>query len=178
MSHFAKIENGVVVTVMVAEQEYIDNVDGTYVQTSYNTFGGIHYGQDGKPDGGLALRKNFAGIGMIYDADLDAFYEPQPYASWSLNEEKCVWESPVEYPENAFFHGSVEWNEDAVSWEKVYWPAPSDSEGNVFGSWTWNETTEMWTPPVEYPEDKSTPYTWNENSLSWVEIEFPETPDV
>ena len=66
MSHFAKIENNLVTNVIVAEQEFIDTQDGTWVQTSYNTRGNVHYGQDGKPDGGTALRANYAGIGDTY----------------------------------------------------------------------------------------------------------------
>jgi hypothetical protein len=78
MSHYAKVENGIVVNVIVAEQDVIDSGmfgDG-WVQTSYNTRDGIHYGQDGLPDDGIPLRKNYAGIGYIYDSILDEFNPP------------------------------------------------------------------------------------------------------
>ena len=79
MSHFAKIEDGIVTQVIVAEQPFIDRQDGTWVQTSYNTRGSVHYGQDGNADGGVALRGNYAGIGYTYDADNDVFYVAKPF---------------------------------------------------------------------------------------------------
>ena len=76
MSHFAKVVNGVVTQVIVAEQDVIDDRDGQWVQTSYNTRGGVHYAPNSNdPDGGIALRKNYAGIGYIYDIERDAFME-------------------------------------------------------------------------------------------------------
>ena len=109
MSHFAKIEDGIVTTVIVAEQDFIDTQEGTWVQTSYNTNGGVHYGQDGNPDGGVALRKNYAGIGMIYDSSKDAFYETKPYASWTLNNTTCHWEAPIAHLDN---NKAYYWDED------------------------------------------------------------------
>jgi hypothetical protein len=98
MSHFAKVLDGKVVQVIVAEQEFfdtfVDSSPGQWMQTSYNTRGNVHYGPDGEPDGGIALRGNFAGIGYIYDAQNDVFYEPQPDASWILNEQTWLWEAP------------------------------------------------------------------------------------
>ena len=82
--HFAEIDkNNIVKRVIVAEQDFIDSGavgdSANWIQTSYNTRGGIHYTPDSdEPDGGIALRKNFAGIGYIYDSDKDAFYQPQP----------------------------------------------------------------------------------------------------
>ena len=79
MSHYAKVNNGIVVSVIVAEADFftnghfVDTSPGTWIQTSYNTRGGVHYGQDGQPDGGVALRGNYAGIGYIYDATNDVF---------------------------------------------------------------------------------------------------------
>ena len=110
MAHFAKIENNLVTNVIVAEQEFIDewHSDETWVQTSYNTRNGVHYGQDGEPDDGVALRGNYAGIGYTYDADNDVFYSPQPYASWTLDETKWQWICPLTYPDD----GSVyTWDE-------------------------------------------------------------------
>jgi hypothetical protein len=108
MSHYAKIENNLVTTVIVAEQDFIDTQDGTWVQTSYNTRGGVHYGQDGNPDGGTALRGNYAGIGYTYDATNDVFYQPKPYASWSLTS-KWLWEAPITYPDDDKMYT---WDED------------------------------------------------------------------
>lgn len=114
MSHFAEIdENNVVTQVIVAEQDFIDTLEGTWVQTSYNTRGGKHYDQDGNEDGGTALRKNYAGIGHTYDETRDAFIPPQPYASWTLNESTCLWEAPVAYPDDGL---GYQWDESTTSW--------------------------------------------------------------
>jgi hypothetical protein len=102
MAHFARVNaQGIVTQVIVAEQDFIDGLtdSDSWVQTSYNTRGGVHYGQDGQPDGGTALRKNFAGIGFKYDSDRDAFIPPRPFASWNLVEDTCWWESPIAQPE-------------------------------------------------------------------------------
>lgn len=111
MSHFAKVLEGKVVQVIVAEPEFFDDfVDtspGTWIQTSYNTIGGIHR------LGGTPLRKNFAGIGFTYRADLDAFIPPQNYPSWVLNEETCLWEPPVSYPADGKRYS---WDEATLSW--------------------------------------------------------------
>ena len=120
MGHFAKVNNGVVEQVIVAEPEFfdtfVDSSPGQWIQTSYNTRGGVHYGQDGQPDGGVALRKNYAGIGFSYDAQRDAFIPPKPYASWILNEDTCQWEAPAPYPND----GSVyTWNETNQTWDAV-----------------------------------------------------------
>ena len=108
MSHFAKVENGVVTQVIVAEQDVIDSgLFGTgWVQTSYNTSGGQH--PEGRP-----LRKNYAGIGFKYDADLDAFIPFQPFPSWVLNENTCLWESPIPYPQDG---KEYIWNEEQLNW--------------------------------------------------------------
>ena len=110
MSHFAKIENNLVTTVIVAEQEFIDTQDGTWIQTSYNTIGNVHYGQDGEPDGGVALRGNYAGVGYTYDTDNDVFYAPRPYASWTLNTSTWLWDAPLALPDDG---QSYYWDEDA-----------------------------------------------------------------
>ena len=111
MAHFAKIESGIVTTVIVAEQDHIDTISGTWVQTSINTRGGKHYAPNTHDeDGGTPLRKNYAGIGYTYDSTRDAFYAPRPYASWTLNNTTCFWESPIAYPDDGkdYF-----WIEDA-----------------------------------------------------------------
>lgn len=113
MSHYAKIENGFVVQVIVAEQDFIDTQSGIWVQTSYNTHGGQHI------LGGSPLRKNFAGVGMVYDSTRDAFYSPQPYPSWTLVEETCGWKPPVPLPSDASDDKQYTWNEGTTSWVEV-----------------------------------------------------------
>ncbi len=114
MAHYAKVVNGIVEKVITAEAEFFDNfVDdsaGEWIQTSYNTRGGQH------SEGGTPLRKNFAGIGYIYDISKDAFYVPQPYPSWTLNEETCLWECPVAYPSD---DNMYQWNETDQTWDEV-----------------------------------------------------------
>ena len=103
MPHFAKILGNRVIEVIVAEQDFIDTLEGEWVQTSYNTRGNVHYdqGDPPEPDGGVALRGNFAGTNMIYDRVNDVFYEPQPFPSWTLNTETWQWEAPVPLPDDA-----------------------------------------------------------------------------
>lgn len=114
MAHFAKVVDGIVTDVIVAEQDFIDTLDGTWIQTSYNTRGGIHYLPNSQtPSGQPALRKNYAGIGMVYDSDRDAFYHPQPFASWSLDEDTCLWKPPVDYPDDGNYYV---WREDSQQW--------------------------------------------------------------
>lgn len=117
MSHFAKVSEGLVVQVIVAEPEFfqafVDTTPGAWVETSYNTHGGIH------KNGGTPLRKNYAGIGYTYDKERDAFIPPQNYPSWILNEGTCLWEPPTPYPDDG---GSYEWNETTVSWDATDTP--------------------------------------------------------
>jgi hypothetical protein len=111
MAHFAKVNNGIVEQVIVAEPEFfetfVDTSPGEWIQTSYNTRGGVHI------LGGTPLRKNYAGIGYTYDAQRDAFIPPKPYASWELNEETCLWEAPTPYPDDG---KKYNWNESTTSW--------------------------------------------------------------
>lgn len=118
MSHFAKVQDGLVVQVLVAEQDFIDTLPDAqaWVQTSYNTRGGLHHGPDGQPDGLPQLRKNFAGIGYAYDAARDAFIPPQPYPSWLLDEATCLWGPPVPYPDDGV---PYRWDEDTQAWVEV-----------------------------------------------------------
>jgi hypothetical protein len=120
MSHFAKVLDGRVINVIVAEHEFfdtfVDSSPGTWLQTSYNTRGGVHYGADGQPDGGVALRGNYAGIGYIYDATNDMFYAPQPYPSWILNQTTWYWEPPVAYPDDG---EAYNWDELVRAWSKI-----------------------------------------------------------
>lgn len=112
MAHFAKVLNGLVVQVIVAEPEFfdsfIDTSPGEWIQTSYNTHGGVH------EFGGTPLRKNFAGVGFTYDAQLDAFIPPKPFPSWLLNEDTCLWEAPIAMPSDG---GPYEWDEAAQEWQ-------------------------------------------------------------
>lgn len=120
MSHFAKVLDGKVIQVIVAEPEFfdtfVDSSPGQWIQTSYNTRGGVHYGPNGEPDGGIALRGNYAGIGYTYDPQNDVFYAPQPYPSWILNETTWLWEPPVAYPNDGEMHF---WDEPTTSWKVI-----------------------------------------------------------
>ena len=128
MSYFAKvalITNGksIVDNVIKADQDVIDSGsfgDPTlWWQTSYNTQGNVHYGQDGQPDGGVALRANYAGIGYTLDTTVvqngvtGVFYAPQPYASWTLSQSTWLWEAPTPYPNDGKIYN---WDESTLSW--------------------------------------------------------------
>lgn len=119
MSHFAKVENGIVTQVIVAEQDFINSGaagnPSSWVQTSYNSRGGVHYGPDGLPDSAPALRKNYAGIGFVYDPVRDAFIPPQPWNSWILDENTCNWIPPVPHPNDGKLYV---WNESNQNWEE------------------------------------------------------------
>jgi len=116
MAHYAKVLDGVVQQVIVADSDFIesfvDTSPGEWIQTSYNTSEGEHR------LGGTPLRKNYAGIGMMYDLVRDAFYAPQPFPSWTLDEDKCVWVPPVTYPD-ADSDEQYEWNEETTSWQLI-----------------------------------------------------------
>jgi hypothetical protein len=120
MAHFAKVLNGQVIQVIVAEPEFFntfrDTSPGTWLQTSYNTRGGVHYGADGQPDGGVPLRANYAGTGYIYNAQEDVFYAPQPFSSWTISAPDWIWKAPVPMPED----GKVYiWDEAALNWVEL-----------------------------------------------------------
>ena len=109
MSHFAELdENNVVLRVLVGDNNmnnegydwFVENLGGTWVKTSYNG----------------NIRKNFAGIGYTYDEDRDAFIPPKPFESWTLNEDTCLWEAPVAYPEDGKMYI---WDEDTTSWTEI-----------------------------------------------------------
>ena len=112
MAHFAKVNQGIVEKIIVAEQDFIDNLvdnsPGEYIQTSYNTYAGEHR------LGGTPLRKNFASVGGNYDHINDAFYEKQPYPSWTLNNTTFIWEPPVAMPDDGNMY---EWNEETQAWD-------------------------------------------------------------
>jgi hypothetical protein len=114
MAHFAKVVDGKVSQVIVAEPEFfdtfVDSSPGAWIQTSYNTIGGVH------KNGGTPLRGNYAGIGYTYDATNDVFYAPQPFASWKLNNTTWTWESPVAYPKGDKRYA---WDESVKNWVEV-----------------------------------------------------------
>lgn len=120
MAHFAKIVDGVVVKVLVAEPEFFDTFfddsPGKWLQTSYNTYKGVHWTanrQAPSADQTKALRKNYATIGYSYDESLDAFIPPKPFPSWILNETTCHWEAPTPMPNSG---PPVRWNEQTQAW--------------------------------------------------------------
>lgn len=114
MGHFAKVVDGKVTQVIVAEPEFfqtfVDSSPGAWIQTSYNTHGGVH------ANGGTPLRKNYAGVGYSYDATRDAFIPPQPFASWVLDDATCLWNPPVAMPTDGKPYA---WNEATQSWDEI-----------------------------------------------------------
>lgn len=123
MSHFAKVENGIVTQVIVAEQDVINSGlfgnPSLWIQCSYNTRGGIHYLPNSHTPSETqekALRKNYPGVGYTYDAVRDAFIPPKPYPSWVFNEASCLWVAPVPLPEDAKFGYGFIWDEPTRSW--------------------------------------------------------------
>jgi len=125
MSHYAKVCDGIVTNVIVADQEFIDSYNdgqaGVWIQTSYNTRGGVHYGQDGQPDGGVALRANYASIGYGYDSEHDVFYPPRPKdiyglncLSWTLNAPTWIWQPPAPMPDDISVRYG--WVESSQTW--------------------------------------------------------------
>ena len=119
MAHYAFLdENNIVTEVIVGKNEGDEGRDWeqwygefrgqTCKRTSYNTIGGVH------TNGGTPFRKNYAGIGYTYRSDIDAFVSPRPFASWILNEQTCLWESPVPYPNDSKIYT---WNEEQISWQ-------------------------------------------------------------
>jgi len=126
---------------------------GICKRTSYNTVGGVHQ------NGGTPFRKNYAGVGYTYDPVRDAFYAPQPYESWTLNEESCLWECPVERPEGEYW-----WKEDTTEWvDYIYLSQPYNSVA-PYPSWSWS-TESGWTAPVEKVEGRD---YWSEENQMWL----------
>ena len=117
MAHYAFLDENYIVTEVIVgkdesnfdwERHYGDIRGQLCKRTSYNTVGGVHN------NGGQPFRKNYAGIGFVYDPVRDAFYPQQPYPSWVLNEQTCLWESRVPYPNDGKFYI---WNEDELRWD-------------------------------------------------------------
>lgn len=120
MGHFAKVLNGVVQKVIVAKAEFfstfVDSSPGAWIKTSYNTRGGVHYGEDGQPDGEVALRANYAGIGYIYNQQEGVFYAPQPFPSWTISAPDWLWKAPMPMPEDG---KEYTWDEATLSWVEL-----------------------------------------------------------
>lgn len=113
MSYYAKVNNGVVVQVIVAQEDFfktfVDSSPGTWLQTSYNTHGNVHI------NGGTPLRGNYAGLGYIYDQRHDVFYPPQPFPSWQLNTNSWLWEAPTPMPADG---KQYIWDETNKTWKE------------------------------------------------------------
>jgi len=133
MSHFAYVPNivdgiGIVENVIAIEQDQINTGywgnPSDWIQTSFNTRGGIHYGENGQPDNGIALRANFAGIGDIYDQKNDVFYKQQPFKSWKIAAPTWLWSAPVAIPTTG---GPYIWNETTKTWDVIPKSASSTS---------------------------------------------------
>jgi hypothetical protein len=118
MAHFARVENGVVTQVIVIDQETLNTGHwgdpASWVQTSYNTQGGVH------SLGGTPLRKNYAGIGYSYDSVRDAFIPPKPFPSWVLDEITCLWSAPTPMPTDGKMYN---WDEATLAWVEFVMPA-------------------------------------------------------
>ena len=123
MAHYAKVDSGIVLKVISAGSDFfntfVDDSPGEWIQTSYNTRGGVYYQPNSNTpsdDQSKALRKNFAGVGGTYDSVRDAFYAPKKFNSWVLNESTCVWEAPVDLPSDG---EEYEWNETDQQWDEI-----------------------------------------------------------
>jgi hypothetical protein len=171
MSYFAHIKNGIVDNVISAEQDIIDSAilgdPKEFIKTSYNTHGGIHYGQDGKPDGGIALRANHASVGDIYDKENDVFYKPQPFSSWTISSPDWIWKPPVkmpEKPENLVEHTfTYSWSELNKTW--YYLCKPIDL-GQIDILYIYDNINDKWNTIESYIENDN--YLWNKDINEWL----------
>jgi len=138
---------------------YWEGFYGGCKRTSYNTRGGVH------TLGGTPFRKNYAGVGYIYDPVRDAFYAEQPFASWTLDESTCYWQPPTPRPEGMDWY----WKEDTTEWVDYIYINPDNNQ--PYPSWIWDTTNGGWNPPVDYPENYNRiEWIWNEETLTWEEI--------
>jgi len=135
---------------------YWEGFYGGCKRTSYNTRGGVH------TLGGTPFRKNYAGVGYIYDPVRDAFYTEQPFASWTLDESTCYWQPPTPRPEEGVWY----WKEDTTDWVDYVYINPDNNQ--PYPSWIWDTTNGGWNPPVDYPENHHpNEYSWNEEEQKW-----------
>ena len=153
MAHYAFLDENNVVTEVITGIDETELIEGLDTETWYGNFRGQVCKRTSYNGN---YRKNYAGIGFTYDAERDAFIAPKPFDSWVLDEETCLWESPVSYPKDGNIYN---WNEETVSWDFI-------ENGKTFESWVLNENTNRWEPPVAYPDDGER-YTWNEENLTW-----------
>ena len=123
MGHYARVEKNQVVNVIKADEEALKSIKipphAKWIKTSYNTNGGVYYDPktgERSSDQSKALRKNFAGVGYIYDEAKDAFIPPQPYPSWTLDDQTCLWNAPVEMPNDGLPH---RWDEVSKTWKEA-----------------------------------------------------------
>jgi hypothetical protein len=126
MAHYAKVNNTIVERVIVAEADFfdtfVDSSPGEWIQTSYNTIEGVHYqpnSRDPSEDQSKAFRKNYAGVGYVFDTERDAFIPPKVYNSWVLNEDTCQWEPPIDYPDDG---KRYMWDEETTGWVESVLP--------------------------------------------------------
>ncbi len=133
---------------------YWEGYYGGCKRTSYNTQGGVH------KLGGTPFRKNYAGVGYIYDPVRDAFYTEQPYASWILDESTCYWQPPTPRPEE----GEWYWKEDTTEWVDYVYINPDNNQ--PYPSWTWDTINGGWNAPVEKPLEPF--YKWDEETQTWI----------
>lgn len=169
MAHYAKVnENGIVTEVLVIEPEVVQSDDTSireslgpkedWIQTSYNTRGGKHYAPNSnEEDDGVALRYNMAQVGGKYDKDNDAFYAPQPFASWVLDS-GFIWQPPVAMPTGGRGVSYI-WIESEEKWEV-------DTVNPPHESWTWDAEAEDWVAPKAKPVDGKK-YRWNDEDGDW-----------
>jgi len=141
MSHHAQInENNIVTQVIVTGDdpntiEWLEEAfGGTWIKTSYNTRGNVHYGSDGEPDGGQPLRYNYAIAGGHYNPEADVFYDPSPFPSWVLDKTTFTWSAPMPKPFNVF----CVWNENTKTWDEILDSRPTD------GAYLWDDESQSW----------------------------------
>lgn len=117
MAHYAKVVDGKVETVIVADEQYVSNLKAEsgveWIQTSYNTYGNVHYGADGKPDDQLPFRGNYAQIGFVWDEKEQVFHPPRPFLLWILNKKTWLWEPPIPRPD---LDGFWKWSDKEAKW--------------------------------------------------------------
>lgn len=118
MAVFALVENGKVIDLNVSDQEYINTLPNAkdWYETDPNTSGGVHYGEDGQPDGGVPFRGNYARIGGVYDAENDVFYATQPFPSWTISAPTWIWTPPIPCPTDG---GVYDWSEQQQQWIQI-----------------------------------------------------------
>jgi len=158
MAHFAKLENNIVVDIIVVANEMLYNSEGIEVEQIGIDFCKSLYGNNTnwiQVSYNDNIRKQYPGIGFIYDQTNDVFLEPKPFESWTLNSD-LNWQSPTSYPDD---NKAYDWNEEALSWDLFTPDSP-------FPSWVWNETQWMWEAPVAHPNEAQA-YEWNEESQTW-----------